>query len=109
MTKYSNEQSQKLFSLEGVEPMIDPTTCERLAYFIENEDGEKEIVDVTQGLRRAVATQTAFDTTGLIERILKNAPLNDVENSLGGKEEGQFLKEITVGGETKIVSRYCLY
>ena len=102
MTKYSNEQSQKLFSLEGVEPMIDPATCET-SYAIVGEDGEKEIVDVTQGLRRAVATQAAFDATGLIERILKNAPLNDVENSLGGKEEGQFLKQITVGGKTQIV------
>jgi hypothetical protein len=102
MTKYSNEQSQKLFSLEGVEPMIDPATCET-SYAIVGEDGEKEIVDVTQGLRRAVATQAAFDTTGLIERILKNAPLNDAENSLGGKEEGQFLKQITVGGKTQIV------
>ena len=92
MTKYSNEQSQKLFSLEGVEPMIDPATCET-SYAIVGEDGEKEIVDVTQGLRRAVATQTAFNTDGLIENILK-APSNTFIDELKGSVSGQFLKQV---------------
>ena len=92
MPKYSNEQSQKLFSLEGVEPMIDPATCET-SYAIVGEDGEKEIVDVTQGLRRAVATQTAFNTDGLIENILK-APSNTFIDELKGSVSGQFLKQV---------------
>ena len=92
LTKYMNANAQRLFSLEGVEPMIDPITGET-TYFIENEDGEKEIVDVSQGLRRTVAKNKAFDTEKFMTDILKAKPNTFVDN-LKGSITGQFLKQV---------------
>jgi len=93
LTKYMNANAQRLFSLEGVEPMVDPITGET-TYFIENEDGEKEIVDVSLGLRRTVAKTKAFDTEKFMEDILK-APSNTFTDELKGSVTGQFLKQDT--------------
>ncbi len=93
LTKYMNANAQRLFSLEGVEPMVDPITGET-TYFIENEDGEKEIVDVSLGLRRTVAKTKAFDTEKFMEDILK-APSNTFTDELKGSVSGQFLKQDT--------------
>ncbi len=92
LTKYMNANAQRLFSLEGVEPMVDPVTGET-TYFIENEDGEKEIVDVSQGLRRAVAKTKAFDTEKFMTDILKAKP-NTFTDDLKGSVTGQFLKQV---------------
>ncbi len=92
LTKYMNANAQRLFSLEGVEPMVDPITGET-TYFIENEDGEKEIVDVSQGLRRTVAKTKAFDTEKFMTDILKAKPNTFVDN-LKGSITGQFLKQV---------------
>ena len=101
LTKWQNTQSQFLFDLENVEPYIDPITGET-SYFLLKEDGEKEVVNVSQGLRRVVATAEAFDTEGIIDKILE-APINEFENNLGGKEKGQFLTREIVDGVEKII------
>ncbi|MAC71270.1 MAG: hypothetical protein CMP84_13850 [Gammaproteobacteria bacterium] len=92
LTKYMNANAQRLFSLEGVEPMVDPITGET-TYFIENEDGEKEIVDVSLGLRRTVAKTKAFDTENFMTDILKAKP-NTFVDDLKGSVTGQFLKQV---------------
>lgn len=97
LTKYMNANAQRLFSLEGVEPMIDPITGET-TYFIENEDGEKEIVDVSQGLRRTVAKTKAFDTENFMTDILKAKP-NTFTDDLKGSVTGQFLKQVDRDGK----------
>ena len=68
--------------------MVDPITGET-TYFIENEDGEKEIVDVSQGLRRTVAKTKAFDTENFMTDILKAKP-NTFTDDLKGSVTGQF-------------------
>ena len=92
LTKYMNANAQRLFSLDGVEPMVDPITGET-TYFIENEDGEKEIVDVSLGLRRTVAKTKAFDTEKFMTDILKAKP-NTFTDDLKGSVTGQFLKQV---------------
>ena len=62
-------KNQRLFSLEGITPMVDPVSGET-TFFVLNEDGEKEVVDMSQFLRRSVNKQTAFDTKGAIDTIL---------------------------------------
>ena len=72
--------------------MIDPVSGET-TFFVLNEDGEKEVVDMSQFLRRSVNQQTAFDTEGEINLILQT-PAVEFEDQLGGKQKGQFLKEV---------------
>lgn len=94
LTKYQNANAQRLFNLEGVEPMVDPVTGET-TYFVENQDGEKEIVDVAQGLRRAVAKTKAFNTEEFMTDVL-NVKSNTFTDDLKGSITGQFLKQVQV-------------
>ena len=93
LTNWQNEKNQRLFNLEGISSMIDPVTGET-TFFVLDEDGEKEVVDMSQFLRRSVNQQTAFDTQGEINLILKT-PAVEFEDQFGGKQKGQFLKQVT--------------
>tara|TARA_R100001509_G_scaffold155656_2_gene118295 strand:- start:6223 stop:7761 length:1539 start_codon:yes stop_codon:yes gene_type:complete len=93
LTNWQNEKNQRLFNLEGISSMIDPVSGET-TFFVLNEDGEKEVVDMSQFLRRSVNQQTAFDTEGEINSILET-PAVEFEDQFGGKQKGQFLKQVT--------------
>lgn len=101
LANYGNQKNQRLFSLEGVSSMIDPETGET-TFFVLDEDGEKEVIDMSLFLRRSVNTQTAFDTEGLIENILK-APPNTFIDELKGSVSGQFLKQVEKDGKQVVV------
>jgi len=74
LTNWQNEKNQRLFSLEGISSMVDPISGET-TFFVLNEDGEKEVIDMSQFLRRSVNQQT-------------------FEDQFGGIQKGQFLKEV---------------
>ena len=93
LTNWQNEKNQRLFNLEGISSMIDPVSGET-TFFVLDEDGEKEVVDMSQFLRRSVNQQTAFDTASFMEDILK-APSNTFTDELKGSVSGQFLKQVT--------------
>jgi hypothetical protein len=93
LTNWQNEKNQRLFNLEGISSMIDPVSGET-TFFVLDEDGEKEVVDMSQFLRRSVNQQTAFDTKGEINSILET-PAVEFEDQFGGKQKGQFLKQVT--------------
>ena len=93
LTNWQNEKNQRLFNLEGISSMIDPVSGET-TFFVLDEDGEKEVVDMSQFLRRSVNQQTAFDTAKFMEDILK-APSNTFTDELKGSVSGQFLKQVT--------------
>jgi hypothetical protein len=91
LTNWQNEKNQRLFSLEGISSMVDPISGET-TFFVLDEDGEKEVVDMSQFLRRVVNQQTAFDTKGTIDTIL-NVRANTFIDDLGGEVSGKFLTE----------------
>ena len=94
LTNWQNEKNQRLFNLEGISSMIDPVTGET-TFFVLDEDGEKEVVDMSQFLRRSVNQQKAFDTAKFMEDIL-DAPVNTFTDELKGAVSGQFLKQVEV-------------
>lgn len=94
LANWGNQKNQRLFSLEGITPMIDPVTGET-TFFVLDEDGEKEVVDMSQFLRRSVNQQTAFDTKGAIDTILDVKP-NIFRDDLGGEVSGKLLTEIEI-------------
>ena len=91
LTNWQNEKNQRLFNLEGISSMIDPVTGET-TFFVLDEDGEKEVVDMSQFLRRSVNQQTAFDTKGAIDTIL-DVRANTFIDDLGGEVSGKLLIE----------------
>lgn len=91
LTNWQNEKNQRLFNLEGISSMIDPVTGET-TFFVLDEDGEKEVVDMSQFLRRSVNQQTAFDTKGAIDTIL-DVKANTFRDDLGGEVSGKLLVE----------------
>jgi len=87
LTNWGNAKNQRLFSLEGITPMVDPISGET-TFFVLDEDGEKEVVDMSQFLRRVVNKQTAFDTKGAIDTILDvkaNVFIDDLKGEVSGK------------------------
>ncbi len=91
LANWGNQKNQRLFSLEGITPMVDPVTGET-TFFVLDEDGEKEVVDMSQFLRRSVNQQTAFDTKGAIDTIL-DVRANTFIDDLGGEVSGKLLIE----------------
>ena len=91
LTNWQNEKNQRLFNLEGISSMIDPVSGET-TFFVLDEDGEKEVVDMSQFLRRSVNQQTAFDTKGAIDTIL-DVRANTFIDDLGGEVSGKLLIE----------------
>ena len=89
LTNWQNEKNQRLFSLEGISSMVDPISGET-TFFVLNEDGEKEVIDMSQFLRRSVNQQTAFDTKGAIDTIL-DVKANVFIDDLGGEVSGKLL------------------
>lgn len=87
LTNWGNAKNQRLFSLEGITPMVDPISGET-TFFVLDEDGEKEVVDMSQFLKRSVNKQTAFDTKGAIDTILDvkaNVFIDDLKGEVSGK------------------------
>ncbi len=91
LTNWQNEKNQRLFNLQGISSMIDPVSGET-TFFVLDEDGEKEVVDMSQFLRRSVNQQTAFDTKGAIDTIL-DVKANVFIDDLGGEVSGKLLTE----------------
>lgn len=91
LTNWGNAKNQRLFSLEGITPMVDPISGET-TFFVLDEDGEKEVVDMSQFLRRGVNQQTAFDTKGAIDTIL-DVKANVFIDELKGEVSGKLLTE----------------
>jgi len=97
LANYGNKKNQRLFSLDGVSSMIDPETGET-TFFVLDEDGEKEVIDMALFLRRSVNEQTAFDTEGLITNMLNVKP-NTFRDDLGGEVSGKLLIQVEKDGK----------
>lgn len=108
LTNWQNEKNQRLFNLEGISSMIDPVSGET-TFFVLDEDGEKEVVDMSQFLRRSVNQQTAFDTKGAIDTIL-DVKANTFEDDLGGIVSGKLLVEKeTKDAEGKVIGKEVVF
>jgi|TARA_B100001094_G_scaffold296335_1_gene318457 hypothetical protein len=108
LTNWGNAKNQRLFSLEGITPMVDPVSGET-TFFVLNEDGEKEVVDMSQFLRRSVNKQTAFDTKGAIDTIL-DVKANTFEDDLGGIVSGKLLVEKEIkDAEGKVIRKEVVF
>ena len=108
LTNWQNEKNQRLFNLEGISSMIDPVSGET-TFFVLDEDGEKEVVDMSQFLRRSVNQQTAFDTKGAIDTIL-DIKANTFEDDLGGFVSGKLLVEKEIkDAEGKVIGKEVVF
>lgn len=108
LTNWQNEKNQRLFNLEGISSMIDPVSGET-TFFVLDEDGEKEVVDMSQFLRRSVNQQTAFDTKGAIDTIL-DVKANTFEDDLGGFVSGKLLVEKEIkDAEGKVIGKEVVF
>jgi hypothetical protein len=108
LTNWQNEKNQRLFNLEGISSMIDPVSGET-TFFVLDEDGEKEVVDMSQFLRRSVNQQTAFDTKGAIDTIL-DVKANSFEDDLGGFVSGKLLVEKEIkDAEGKVIGKEVVF
>tara|TARA_R110001606_G_scaffold141643_2_gene280890 strand:+ start:916 stop:2397 length:1482 start_codon:yes stop_codon:yes gene_type:complete len=108
LTNWQNEKNQRLFNLEGISSMIDPVSGET-TFFVLDEDGEKEVVDMSQFLRRSVNQQTAYDTKGAIDTIL-DVKANTFEDDLGGFVSGKLLVEKEIkDAEGKVIGKEVVF
>jgi hypothetical protein len=108
LTNWGNAKNQRLFSLEGITPMVDPISGET-TFFVLDEDGEKEVVDMSQFLRRSVNKQTGFDTKGAIDTIL-DVKANTFEDDLGGIVSGKLLVEKEIkDAEGKVIGKEVVF